>query len=163
MLYLYQIKRNCIKNERNAWFLSRYVHFEFAIFNSTRKDLTWVEFADNSWLKYELKAKSAWRLWRPKQMMSSVSTVVIWAVVFWESGWHAQWRTGNMDNCWHKIQLVRQYGGQQGWLDNQIQWKLWALSHYKKQFLCGQNLCGNNKDSIFVKVLKCHFWPLRWG
>ena len=29
--------------------------------------------------------------------------------------------------------------------------------HYQKQFLFGQNLGENNKDSIFIKVLKCHF------
>ena len=55
-------------------------------------DLYWVEFADISRLKYELKAKHARQLQRPKQMPLSIATVVIRAVVFWESGLHAQWR-----------------------------------------------------------------------
>ena len=94
MLFLYQTTRNCVKkHEINARFLPRYVRFEFAIFNSTRKDLYWVEFVDNGRLKYELKAKDARQLRRPKQLTSFIVTVAIWAVVFWESGLRAQWRT----------------------------------------------------------------------
>ena len=45
------------------------------------------------WNTNELKAKSARRLRHLRQITSSIATVVIWAVVFWKSGLHAQWRT----------------------------------------------------------------------
>ena len=48
--------------EKLRQLLHRYVHFEFAIFKSTRKDLNLVEFAAKRRLKYELKAKHARRL-----------------------------------------------------------------------------------------------------
>ena len=36
--------------------------------------------------------------------------------------------------------------------------KFWHfLFYYQKQFLFGQNVCENNKNSIFIQVLKCHF------
>ena len=81
------------KTKKNARFLPGYVRFEFAIFNFIWKDLYGVEFADNSRLNVERKAKNARRLWRPKQMTASIANIVIWGVVFWESVLHAQWRT----------------------------------------------------------------------
>ena len=129
-------EKTASKNEINARLLHRYLHFKFAIFNSTRKDFFYcVEFTYDSRLKYELKAEHARRFRRLKQMTSSMATVVIWAIVFWESGLHAQWLTAlpNREiwyNRWHKKQLVLQYGGQQGWLDNQLQWKSLALPYY---------------------------------
>ena len=38
-----------------------------------------------------------------------------------------------------------------------------ALSHYQKQCLFGQNVGEKNKDSIFIQILKCNFWLLRWS
>ena len=67
--------------------------------NSTRKDLYWVEFADNNRLKYELKAKDNRHFRRPKQMTLSITIVVIWAVwaavlqsCFEETGLHVSLR-----------------------------------------------------------------------
>ena len=97
-------------NEINARLVPRYLHFEFAIFNSARKDLYQVEFADDSRLKYELKAKDARRLRRPKQMTSSIAIVVIGTVIFWKSGLHAPrctvlpireiWTIADTKNSW---------------------------------------------------------------
>ena len=42
--------------------------------------------------------------------------------------------SGNMNNCWHKNQLVLQYGGQHGWLDNQLEWNFWHFFFAKCSF-----------------------------
>ena len=130
--------------------------------------ITSIEFAYNSQQKYELKAENARWLWRPEQMMSSIATVVISAVVFWESGLHVQWCTALL--IWEiwatadtKYSWFFDMVANKAELTTNFNRNFWHFLITQSSFCSGKTLFENNKVSIFIKILKCHFWPLRWA
>ena len=133
MLYLHvsDNKKLRQKNDTNARFLPRYVGFEFTIFSPTRKDLYWVEFAEKSSTEVLTKSKKCSRTSESQtndiihSNRSNTSSRVLGKRITCAVT-HCASYSGNMDNRWHKKQLVLQ----QGWLKIHTLFK-----HFQKNWL----------------------------
>ena len=162
MLYLCQTMKTCVKKWNKWSTLAGYVHFEFTILNTLKKDLYWVEFTENSQLKYELKVKHAWWLQHPKQNDIIHSNCSNMSSHVWKSRLHVQWCTVlPIQEIWtnhlHKKQLFSNMVANMADLTTNFNRNFWHFLITKSSFCLGKT-CMYAKGIKILYLFK--FWSV---